>query len=203
MKHLHFKHSSNRLWQILVDYLFRFFEVLLCKPLFFSPRDFLIVVLSVSINVSVHGQDSTRVLAINEIKELLPDYVEGFRKEDKPTSKLIKVGGIRYSLCDKRFLKGDQRIKYLLFDYKEAGIMYSQATKKWSSAKPIITDSLIQRPLIMENCSGWETFNRVMNSSQIFLGINDRFFLSLEGENVDLEKLKMLLGEIELKKFPE
>ena len=153
-------------------------------------------------SVKAYGQDSTKVLSTKEITLLLPDYVKGFQKSGEPVSKVIKVGGIQYSLCDKRFLKGDQRIKFLLFDFKEAQIMYSQATKKWNLATPIVTDSLVQRPLVMDNCTGWETGNRKLSSSQIFLGIYNRYFLTIEGENVELEKLKTVLQEVDMSKFP-
>ncbi len=155
------------------------------------------------ISANVHGQDSTKVLSANEIKQLLPDAVVDFKKDGKPVSKVIKVGGIQYSLCDKRFLNEDQHIKFLLFDFKEAPIMYSQAIKKWSLATPVDTDSLVQRELVMEGCEGWETYNQAMNSSQIFLGIHKRFFLTIEGERVDLVKLKSLLTEVDLSKYPK
>ena len=116
---------------------------------------------------------------------------------------MIKVGSIQYSVCDKRFLKGQQRIKFLLFDFKETSIMYSQAIKKWSLATSVETDSLVQRPLVVKNCTGWETDNRKMSSSQIFLGIYNRFFLTIEGEHVELEKLKAVLQEVDMSKFPK
>jgi hypothetical protein len=150
----------------------------------------------------VYGQDSTRVLATKEMVQLLPDYIKGFQKSGEPVSKVIKVGGLQYSLCDKRFLKGVQRIKFLLFDFKEAPIMYSQAIKKWSLTAPVVTDSLVQRPLIIEGCEGWETFNQSMMSSQIFLGIHHRFFLTIEGESVELDKLKEVLQAVEFINFP-
>jgi hypothetical protein len=155
------------------------------------------------ISANVYGQDSTKVLSANEIKQLLPDALADYKKSEKPVSKVIKVGGIQYSLCDKRFLKEDQHIKFLLFDFKEAPIMYSQAVKKWSLASPVDTDSLVQRAFLKDGFEGWETYNQGMNSSQIFLGIHKRFFLTIEGERVDLVKLKSLLTEVDLSKFPK
>ncbi len=81
--------------------------------------------------------------------------------------------------------------------------MYSQATKKWSMATPVSTDSLVQCPLIMEGCEGWETFNQSMKSSQIFLGIHHRYFLTIEGEDIGLDKLKEVLQAVELVTFPK
>jgi hypothetical protein len=155
------------------------------------------------ISANVHGQDSTKVLSAQDIAQLIPDEVKDYKKIGKPVSKVIKVGGIQYSLCDKRFLNEDQIIKFLLFDFKEAPIMYTQAIKKWSLVTPVDTDSLVQRALVIEGCEGWETYNRSMNSSQIFLGIHKRFFLTIEGERVDLVRLKSLLTEVDLSKYPK
>lgn len=170
----------------------------------FANRLFLLfATLILLISVNGNGQDSTKVLAADEIDRLIPDAVLDFKKSGKPVSKVIKVGGIQYSLCDKRFVNVDQNIKFLLFDFKEASIMYSQAIKKWSLATPVDTDSLVQRALIIEGCEGWETYNQAMNSSQIFLGIHKRFFLTIEGERVGLETLKSLLQEVDLSKYPK
>ncbi len=166
------------------------------------PNRLFFAALVLVISANVHGQDSTKVLSANEIKQLLPDAVVDFKKDGKPVSKVIKVGGIQYSLCDKRFLNEEQHIKFLLFDFKEAPIMYSQAIKKWSLATPVDTDSLVQRALLIDGFEGWETYNQAMNSSQIFLGIHKRFFLTIEGEHVELEKLKTVLKEVDMSKFP-
>ena len=165
-------------------------------------RLFLLLAFCPLASVNVNAQDPILVLSANEIKQLIPDAVIDFKKSEKPISKVIKVGGIQYSLCDKRFENEEQHIKFLLFDFKEAPIMYGQAIKKWSLATPVDTDSLIQRALVIEGCEGWETYNRSMNSSQIFLGIHKRFFLTIEGERVGLEKLKTVLKEVDMNKFP-
>lgn len=143
------------------------------------------------------------LLTPDEIEDLVPDNVKGFKQGAEAVSKLVKLGEIRYSLCEKRFLRGAQNVKVLLFDYKEAPIMYTQAMRKWNQPTPIVTDSLVQSPVAMENCSGWESFNKNSNTSQIFLGICDRFFLSLSGENVDLPALQGILKQFAFEKFPK
>lgn len=163
----------------------------------------IIAALVLLISVNVNGQDSTKVLSAHEIVQLIPDEVKDFKKSEKPVSKVIKVGGIQYSLCDKRFSNNDKNIKLLLFDFKEAPIMYSQAIRKWSLATTVDSDTVVQRALVIEGCEGWETYNQPMNSSQIFLGIHKRFFLTIEGERVGLETLKSLLQEVELSKYPK
>lgn len=81
--------------------------------------------------------------------------------------------------------------------------MYSQAMRKWNNSDPVESDSLILRVVKMDNCSGWESYSKQSGTSQIFLGICDRFFLNLTGEKVELEKLKEVVKEFKLDKFPK
>ena len=79
------------------------------------PNRLFFAALVLLISANGYGQDSTKVLSAQEIVQLIPDEVKDFKKIGKPVSKVIKVGGIQYSLCDKRFLNEDQSIKFLLF----------------------------------------------------------------------------------------
>ncbi|HEY3429161.1 MAG TPA: hypothetical protein VGK39_00710, partial [Cyclobacteriaceae bacterium] len=96
-----------------------------------------------------------------------------------------------------------QAIKVLLFDYKDAPIMYNQATKSFSSFAITESDSMISRPIVMKDCSGWESYNIHRRNSQILLGVCDRFFLTIEGTNVDLESLKKIVQTFKFETFPK
>jgi hypothetical protein len=143
-----------------------------------------------------------QVLKPEEIIKLIPTKVKLFYEDGDAKSSLIKMGDLRYSLCERKFVKGGQQIKILLFDYKEAPIMYKQAMRRWSN-ESIVTDSLVLRPLALDNCTGWEAYNRNNYTSQIFLGICDRFFLMVSGERVELKKLEEVVDLFAFKDFPK
>ncbi|MFZ6002277.1 MAG: hypothetical protein ACOYW3_17320 [Bacteroidota bacterium] len=146
----------------------------------------------------------TAELTPAEVLKLVPDKIKGFRADEDFKSKQMNVGTVSYSLCEKKFDGGgDKSIKILLFDFKNAPIMYSQAMRKWNNADPVESDSLILRVVTMDNCTGWEWYSKNSGTSQIFLGICDRFFLNMTGENVELDKLKDVVKEIKLDKFPK
>ena len=116
----------------------------------------------------------------------------------------MKVGDLHYSLCEHRFRNRDsQKLRVLLFDFKEARIMYDQATRDWVNYAAIKNDSIVRGPVAMTNCMGWESYNREKNFSQVSLGISDRFLLMITGENVDLELLKVILGQFRFENFPK
>ncbi len=142
------------------------------------------------------------VLMPGEIVKLVPEKIEGFKPEGKAITRLVKVGTLSYSLAEKSFRARKSKVKILLFDYNNALIMYSQATGKWNSLPSIESDSVVNRYIELPECIGRESFNKANRNSQIMLGVCDRFYLSLEGEQVDLELLHAIVKLVDLTRFP-
>jgi hypothetical protein len=152
--------------------------------------------------VLLYGQD-VHVLSPKKMLKLIPDKIKGFQGTDESKARLTKLGDISYTLAEKHFHSGKRSIRILLFDYKEAPIMYNQAMKEWGSHAFVDTDSLVFRSFATQNCSGWESYNLNNKRSQIFLGICDRFFMLITGENTDLALLRHVLQEFPLAEFPK
>lgn len=154
--------------------------------------------------ILVSAQSSDKILTPEQIIKLIPGKIKEFYSSSDTKSKIIKLGNIQYSMAEKSFSASRKRsIKILLFDYKEAQIMYSQVTRKWSTFTTVESDSLILRPTVMNDCTGWESYNVHRKNSQILLGVCDRFFLTVEGTNVDLEFLKKVVQEFKFETFPK
>ncbi len=155
-----------------------------------------------SVNFPSGVQDSS-ALPAEKIIDLIPGTIKEFYPSGSPQSKLIKLGTLRYSMAERNFYASRKRaIKILLFDYKEAPIMYSQATRKFNAMMPIESDTVILRSIKMPGYTGWESYNVQSKNSQILLGISNRFFLTIEGTNVDLETLQYLVHEFKFGDFP-
>jgi hypothetical protein len=153
---------------------------------------------------SAEARQENATLPAEEIIKLIPNKFEDFYVNADSQSKLIAIGTLRYSVAEKNFSASRKRsIKVLLFDYKEAMIMYNQATRKFHSYKPINTDTLVFNTLLMTECTGWESFNVKRNFSQIMLGVCDRFFLTIEGTNVQLNELKRFAEAFKFETFPK
>lgn len=150
----------------------------------------------------VRAQDVV-LLSPDKILKLVPKRIKGFQQIDDPKALEMKVGTITYTLCEKRFEDRKRTVKILLFDFKEAAIMYNQATRKWNHQAIVESDSLVERSVMIRNCAGWESFNKQNNTSQLFLGICDRFFLTLTGENIELAELRRILDQFPLEEFPK
>jgi hypothetical protein len=150
------------------------------------------------------AQSPGEILSTDQILKLIPDKIQEFYPAEEFKSKLVKLGTLRYSMAEKDFSGNKKRaIKILLFDYKEAPIMYNQATRKWSTFTTIESDTLILRPTLIKDCTGWESYNVHRRNSQIMLGICDRFFLTVEGTGVDLEALKKVVQTFKFENYPK
>lgn len=156
---------------------------------------------AIFLHASVLLARGQEVLAPEKILKLTPEKIKGYIVDGEGRSTLIKMGTIRYSLVERRFAKGKEKVKILLFDYKEAPIMYKQAMRRWDK-ESVVTDSLVLRSIELQNCTGWESYNRYAYTSQIFLGICDRFFLMISAENVPLDRLRETLDAFSFKDFP-
>jgi hypothetical protein len=145
-----------------------------------------------------------KALSPKEIRYLIPAEIDDFYHDhENIKGKLMQIGDLQYSFCEHRYTRKGQIIKVLLFDYKEASIMYDQLIKQWGSYKPIKTDSIVLRSVALTNGNGWESYYRVSNTSKINIVINGRFFLSMTGDQVDLETLNIVLKQIDIEKFPK
>lgn len=165
---------------------------------------FRIILFLSSVIFSAEAQHENMALPPEEILKLIPNKFEDFYLNTDPQSKLIAIGTLRYSMAEKNFAANHKRsIKVLLFDYREAMIMYSQATRKFSTYKAINTDTLVFNSLLLTDCSGWESFNAKRNFSQIMLGVCDRFFLTIEGTNVQLSELKKFAEAFKFDSYPK
>jgi hypothetical protein len=150
------------------------------------------------------AQLTGKPLSAEEIVKLIPRKIHEFYPSSDSKGRVVKLGTLQYSMAERNFAANRKRsIKILLFDYKEAPVMYNQATRKWSTFRTIESDSLIQRLTIVDNCPAWESYDAKRKNSQILVGIFSRYFLTVEGTNVDLEALKKAVSEFRFDTFPK
>lgn len=143
------------------------------------------------------------ILVPEVLANLLPDKIEGFNLVERINGRSVKIGTLTYSMMERSFSKSKRKIRFMLFDYNNAPIMYTQSTGKWESQPQEETDDLIQRTFTVANGQGWEYHNKVSNTSQILMGIHDRFYLVINGEGVDLDLLRVIATAVDLSNFPQ
>lgn len=162
-----------------------------------------LTILAGFILLSVQTLSAQTLLHPEALAKLIPNKIGDYREDGDMRGSQKAIGNVSYSVCERRFSKGKQKIKILLFDYQDAQIMFKQAMKNSRNNTDVETDSLISRNIEATNYVGWETYSSKAATSQIFLGIEDRFFLMLSAENVDLINLQRLLTYFSFENFSE
>lgn len=153
-------------------------------------------------SILLFGQGNS-IMPPDEMIKLIPKKVEGFNSVDQHKGRTIKIGTLTYSMVEQSFIKNKRKVTILLFDYNNAPIMYSQATGKWSTLPEVETDTVSQRSFLWIENRGWEHYHKLNNSSQVLLGIKNRFYLIVSGEGVDLDALRTILALFPLAEFPD
>lgn len=143
-----------------------------------------------------------KTLKPSEISKLLPSKVKGYSVKESKSS-VLEIGSLRYSLCERIFFRKDQTIKLLLFDYVEAPVMFNQSVKKWQQMHEVHTDSISFSSVEISQGVAWQSERLRSNRCQVIAGVNNRFFLTVEGENLPLTQLNEFFKNVDLTKFPE
>jgi hypothetical protein len=152
-------------------------------------------------SLAVYGQRS-KVLSAQKISKLLPSKIPNYYLKGIARSSEMKVGTLTYSLCERNFVKGKKQVRMLLFDYVDAPIMFQQVIRNQSKMTQVESDSIIYKAIELADAKGWEFVNQKANESKLILGIFDRYYLSIEGENVEFAEVLDIFNLIDLKKFP-
>lgn len=154
--------------------------------------------------VSVVGQaQKVETLKPAAISKLIPSKIKGYNVKGDSKSSVHTIGSLRYSISEKTFSSRDRIIKILLFDYVEAPIMFSQSTKKWSEMPEVKTDSILFSNVVSDYGNRWESEHPYSKRSKLLLSVNNRFFLTLEAENMSLVELREFFKNFDLEKFPK
>ena len=145
-----------------------------------------------------------KLLTPEKISNLVPGKIDGFHLKENSKSKQVKVGTLTYVICERTFVRKDQSVQILLFDYLEAPVMYDQAIGKWGEMQPVDSDSALFATLEPGTYDhAWQSFQTSARHAQLVLGIHSRFFLTMSAHGMDLPELKRILKLFEFEKFPK
>ena len=138
------------------------------------------------------------------LSKLVPVKIKDWPIRGESKSNLLTIGTLRYSLCERIFASRDKVVKVLLFDYAEAPIMLNQSVRKWNEMPETRNDSITFETTKTEVGQTWESSHPRTKRAQLLLEINNRFFLTLEAENLTLEELRQFFSSnFDLSTFPK
>ena len=145
-----------------------------------------------------------KAMHYEELMKFLPQSVKGYKKEE-PKGESVEMSGMSFSSANVRFTKGNDDINVTLLDYNAAMSMYSMATVMWASGFKIDnSEETAQSVSFADNINGWETLQKKSKDASLIVGVNDRFLLTIEGNNQkNLDFFKEIAKAMDLKKLTE
>lgn len=143
-----------------------------------------------------------KAMHYEELMKYLPESVTGYKKEE-PKGESVEMSGMSFSSANVRFTKGNDDINVTLLDYNAAMSMYSMATAMWASGFKIDnSEETAQSVSFADNINGWETLQKKSKDASLILGVNDRFLVTIEGNNQkNTDLFKEIAKSMDLKKL--
>ena len=150
----------------------------------------------------VFAQDG-KALHHSELKKYLPSSIAGYSAQGDPEGMTMEMNDMSYSQAHRDYRKGDSELNIMLIDYREAAAMYMQSTAMWQGNISMEDDHTKSGTTQVSGYNGWETYDKDDGSSQLMLGINDRYLLTLSGDKMSLESIKSIAGDLKLGGLPD
>jgi hypothetical protein len=147
-------------------------------------------------------QAQPEVMGLEQLGELTPEKIEGYKKIKQNKGASLKIGTLSYAMIERTFVQDKKQITIMLFDYNNASVMYRQATQKWKNAVGQETDFMLENAYELEKQPGWIQYDKVQKKSQITLGIQNRFYLVLIGQGILLTDLESVAKIFDFVRFP-
>ncbi|MCF8367989.1 MAG: hypothetical protein K9G76_03030 [Bacteroidales bacterium] len=118
----------------------------------------------------------------------VPDYEAG-----EPGGSSMNMQNMSFSSADIIFTNSNgEELRITLLDYSASMMMYQAATAVWSTEMSFEDDESIAKSVKWsEKIAGWEEYRKKDKEAKLFLGISERFFLSIEAtgqSNMDFVK---------------
>ncbi|MBV6645003.1 MAG: hypothetical protein KI790_06120 [Cyclobacteriaceae bacterium] len=134
------------------------------------------------------------------LMDFLPDETNGFKLNRKPDGSMMRTGNFQISTAEKNYLDGKSRdLSIAIYDYKEAATIYSaQASQQYEYES---TEGHTKTVDIKEY-QAWVSQEYDIDKGTLFLSVNDRFIIMVEGARTTDEELISIAGELDIDQLP-
>jgi hypothetical protein len=138
-----------------------------------------------------------------DLQKLLPASISGYTKDGDPKGESISMVGMSYSTASQVYKNGDAEITVNIMDYNASYAAFGAATAMFATGFSVDNDQehLGAVDLGISGVKAWEDVKKKEKRSTIMAGVNDRFLVSVEGKNVDVDVVKDAVKAVGLEKM--
>lgn len=132
-----------------------------------------------------------------KLKEMLREKLNGFERT-RYESQSAGAMGFNFSNAEADYASGDKRINVSFTDTGGAG-MALMSMAAWSSMQLDKEDQNgWERTSTWKGFKSFEKYNKQSNSSELALIVENRFIVTLNGSNVDMDDLKDFADDLDI-----
>jgi hypothetical protein len=138
-----------------------------------------------------------------DLQKLLPASISGYTKDGDPKGESISMIGMSYSTASQVYKNGEAEITVNIMDYNASYAAFGAATAMFATGFSVDNDQehLGAVDLGISGVKAWEDVKKKEKRSTIMAGVNDRFLVSVEGRNVDVDVVKEAVKAVGLEKL--
>ena len=138
-----------------------------------------------------------------DLQKLLPSSVSGYVKEGEPGGETVNMTGMSYSTASQIYKSGDAEITINIVDYNASYAAFGAATAMFATGFSVdnAEEHLGAVDLGIKGIKAWEDVKKKEKRTTIMAGVNDRFLVSAEGVNVEVEAVKEAVKAVDLSKL--
>ena len=147
------------------------------------------------------AKGDTLAMPYKDLQAFLPS-IGGYEKDGNPEGQAMNMTGLSYSTTTQKYKKGDSNIKVSITDYNAAYSMFMGVTAMMNAGFSVENDEELTHgvDLGITDVKGFETVKKKQKNATLLVAVADRFFVSLEGENMDnSDALKEIAKNMDLK----
>jgi methionine synthase II (cobalamin-independent) len=138
-----------------------------------------------------------------DLQKLLPANISGYTKDGDPKGESISMVGMSYSTASQVYKNGEAEITVNIMDYNASYAAFGAATAMFATGFSVdnAEEHLGAVDLGISGVKAWEDVKKKEKRSTIMAGVNDRFLVSVEGRNVDVDVVKEAVKAVGLEKL--
>lgn len=152
----------------------------------------------------LQSKEKVDPIDFRKLKELLPEEIDGFKRTEFSGEKNGAIG-FTISTAQARYKKGDNSsIKVEILDTGGLAGMTTMALAAWTMADiDKETESGYEKTTKLDGYKAFEKYNNDSKSGELNILVADRYILNVNGDNVTIDELKGILGDLDLDKWAD
>ena len=148
-------------------------------------------------------KEAVEPVSFQELKELLPSELAGIPRTEAEGESNGSMG-FKISVAKGKYNEGDKSIDVDIMDLGGVGGFAVAGLAAWTLAESEReTDTGYERTIKLDGHKGFEKYNNTDKAGELKLFLNERFLVSLEGENLSMDEIKSAFRQINFSKLPK